>query len=136
MTCPICSIPGDGEAAMGRAGAHDARRRPSVHRAARVRVYMACSLRAAYLTQGARYGAQVARGIRGRAQAVLKRVLIRPGTPLAQREDLDRVRLAFHVSFPERADRYAVVAQARRRVAREDRVDLELLGERFHPRSG
>src|SRR6266550_6585641 len=136
MTWPIRSMPGVGVAAAG-AGAHDARRRPSVHRAARLRVNMACSLQVD-LTRRARYGAGGVAGIRRRAQAVLK-TSTQPITRdragvLAEGEDLDRVRLSLHVRLAERAQADAVVAQTRSGVAREDRVDRELLGERLHPR--
>src|SRR2546423_10324419 len=115
MTWAIRSMPGVGVGVgvAGGASPQDARRRPSVHRAARVRVNMACSLQVD-LTRRARYGAGGVAGIRRSAQVVLKTSTQamtgdRAGA-LAQGEDLDRVCLSLYVRLAERAQADAVVA--------------------------
>src|SRR5213594_2395839 len=51
-------------------------------------------------------------------------------------EHVDRVGFALYVRRAKGSERYAVIAETGRGVAREDRVDPEFLGERLHPRGG
>src|SRR5438445_7456794 len=58
----------------------------------------------------------------------------RSNAHLDEGEYLDRVRLALHVRLAERPERNAITAQPGSGVAREDRIDVELLRQRLHPR--